>query len=209
MPRKIRSDSLYAQLTPEQRDMLFEWLLDEGISYVDAANLCVEKFGLNPSVPSLCGFMKQHGFSWRMDRAKEIANDKATSLPANFDAKKRAALAQREFEKACNELTSQEIIAFQRLDLDRQIAKTQGEIELEKLKISRIKLDQKERGMKFDREKFAVSTCELFLKWSADEKACSIAAAPISNKEKIEQLRQLYFADVDALEAAGTVKIPE
>ncbi len=207
--RKIRSDSLYAQLKPEQRDLLFEWLLDEGIGYEEAALRCAEHFGLSPVPSSLSAFLKQHGFAWRMDRAKELANDKATKLPKDFDAKKKTALAQREFEKAFHDLSTSEVIALQRLDLDRQIAKTQGEIELEKLKISRVKLDQKERGMQFDREKFAVATCELFLKWNADERAKTIATATISNSEKIAQLRQLYFADVDALEQSGTVNIPE
>jgi hypothetical protein len=63
--------------------------------------------------------------------------------------------------------------------------------------------------MQFDREKFAVATCELFLKWSKDQKAKAIAEAPISNAQKIAQLRQQYFADVDALEKSGAVVLPE
>ena len=209
MARKIRSDSLYAQLTPEQRDMLFEWLLDEGISYEDAAALCAEKFGLNPSASSLCGFLTQHGFSWRMDRAKELANDKATSLPKDFDAKKRAALAQREFEKAFHNLGTQELIALQRLDLDRQIAKTQGEIELEKLKIARVKLGQKEKDQELAREKFEMDFAKRLLDAAFRAVAEGIATSDLSNADKIAAMRKAAFSDVDELQASGKVVIPK
>ena len=193
--RKIRSDSLFAKLTPEQRSLLFEWLLDEGISYEEAATRCAEQFGLQPVVTSLCAFLKQHGFAWRMDRAKELANDKATKLPKDFDEKKKVALAQREFEKAFHDLSTQEVIALQRLDLDRQIAKTQGEIELEKLKIARVKLEQKDRDWKLEIKKFQAKSCELFVQWSADERAKAILSLSATNKEKIERLGQAMFED--------------
>ncbi|MDD5349494.1 MAG: hypothetical protein PHQ12_04710 [Chthoniobacteraceae bacterium] len=209
MPRKIRSDSLYAQLTPEQRDLLFEWLLDEGLSYEAAALLCTEKFGLSPSHSALCGFLAQHGFAWRMDRAKQLADDKATSLPKDFDSKKKAALAQREFEKAFNDLSTQEVIALQRLDLDRQIARTQGEIELEKLKIARIKLQQKEEDQALAREKFETDVAEKLLDAALRSAAEKIATSDLSNAEKIAAMRKAAFADVDELQASGKVVIPE
>jgi len=209
MPRKIRSDSLFALLKPEQRDLLFEWLLDEGIGYEEAALRCAEQFGLQPAASALCGFLKQHGFHWRMERAKEIANDKATSLPKDFDAKKKAALAQREFEKACNELNTSEIIALQRLDLDRQIARTQGEIELEKLKISRVKLEQKAQDQKLAREKFEMDFSKKLLDATFREQAERIANSDLSHADKIAAMRKAAFSDVDALQASGKVAIPK
>ena len=32
---------------------------------------------------------------------------------------------------------------------------------------------------------------------------------PVSNAARIRQMRQAFFADVDALQRAGTVKLPE
>jgi hypothetical protein len=69
--------------------------------------------------------------------------------------------------------------------------------------------EQDKASHRLDREKFAVSTCELFLKWYAEARAREIAESGLSNAEKIARLRENYFADVDALEAAGTVKLPE
>lgn len=195
MSRKVRSDSLYARLKPEQRELLFEWLLDEGIGNEEAAARCAEHFGLQPSESALSGFLKRHGFEWRMDRAKELANDKATSLPKDYDAKKRAALAQREFEKAFNDLSLAEVIALQRLELDRQIASDQGRIATERLKIAQAKLEQKDRDHALEVQKFCRTTCELFLKWHDDQRAREIVSGGGTHAEKIEALGRALFPD--------------
>jgi len=208
MARKIRSDSLYAQLKPEQRDLLFSWLLDEGIGLEEASARCAEQFGLQPAESSLSGFLRQHGFVWRMDRAKEIANDKATKLPKDFDAKKRTMLAQREFEVASHDLNGSQIIALQRLDLDRQIAETQGKIELQKLIIARVKLDQKTQDQKLAREKFEMDVAKKLLDATFRAQANEIANSDLSNADKIAAMRKAAFADVDELQASGKVVIP-
>jgi hypothetical protein len=200
---------LYYRLNKEQRDTVFGWLYDEGRSLKDVAAQIEANIGIATSEAALSGMCKRHAFAWKVDCAKAAANDKATSLPTDYDAKKKAALAQREFEKVFNELTTQEVIALQRLDLDRQIAKTNGEIELEKLKLSRIKAEQGSQRLALDKEKWEVECCENFLKWFSEARAREIAAAPISNAEKIAQLRATYFADVNELEKSGKVVLPE
>lgn len=70
------------------------------------------------------------------------------------------------------------------------------------------KLELKGREFGLERDKWATQTCELFLKWFADQKARDIAESNASNADKIAQLRQTYFADVDALEKSGSVKLP-
>ena len=56
--------------------------------------------------------------------------------------------------------------------------------------------------------KFQQATCEFFLQWFNDQKARDIANSTGSNAEKIAQLRQTYFKDVDALQQSGQVKLP-
>lgn len=58
------------------------------------------------------------------------------------------------------------------------------------------------------REKFERETCTLFLKWYTDERARRIADSSATNDDKIKALRAAYFADVDALEQSGEVKLP-
>jgi hypothetical protein len=66
----------------------------------------------------------------------------------------------------------------------------------------------KEGALALERGKFEILTCEYFLKWFTDKRAQEIATSSASNAEKIAQLRQAYFADVDALQKSGTVKLP-
>lgn len=71
------------------------------------------------------------------------------------------------------------------------------------------KAAHKERELKVSEGKFQQATCEFFLQWFNDAKARDIANSTGSNAEKIAQLRQAYFKDVDALQASGKVKLPE
>jgi hypothetical protein len=71
------------------------------------------------------------------------------------------------------------------------------------------RLKQLQAQLSLDRDKFQQQTCELFLKWSKDAKAREIAESNVSNSEKIAQLRQTYFSDVDELERSGSVQIPK
>lgn len=55
---------------------------------------------------------------------------------------------------------------------------------------------QKEAGdLKLSQQKFRRETCDLFLKWSEDERALDIAASGASSGDKIDRLGQLMFGD--------------
>lgn len=55
---------------------------------------------------------------------------------------------------------------------------------------------QKERqSLALDQQRFKRETCELFLKWAEDQRARDIAAAPVSNADKIDQLASLMFGE--------------
>ena len=49
--------------------------------------------------------------------------------------------------------------------------------------------------MDLARQKFQRDTCELFLKWSADQRAKDIANSPQTNSQKIERLGELMFGE--------------
>lgn len=69
-------------------------------------------------------------------------------------------------------------------------------------------LAQKEKELALAREKFETEKLELILKAAQDARVQAIAASDCSNADKIAQLRQTYFADVDALEKSGSVQLP-
>ena len=56
-----------------------------------------------------------------------------------------------------------------------------------------VEVDRKDRAQGLDQKRFQRETCELFLKWQADEQARAIAAGAESNTSKIERLGKLMF----------------
>lgn len=55
---------------------------------------------------------------------------------------------------------------------------------------------QKDRkALALDEQRFRRETCELFLKWAEDQRARDIAASPVSNADKIDQLAKLMFGE--------------
>jgi len=57
------------------------------------------------------------------------------------------------------------------------------------------KLEQKKRELELNEKRFQRETCELFVKWTADERAKAIASGTGTNSEKIERLGQLMFGE--------------
>ncbi len=74
-------------------------------------------------------------------------------------------------------------------------ARTKAEIERSKLALREREVNRADQALALDRKRFQRETCELFVEWSADQRAKDIAAAPITNAAKIEQLGQLMFGD--------------
>jgi len=75
----------------------------------------------------------------------------------------------------------------------------------QKLKLLGKRVQQREREVVLEEQKFQRSTCELFLKWQADQRALDVANGSSDNSEKIERLGQLMFGDT--WKQAGPVPI--
>jgi hypothetical protein len=69
------------------------------------------------------------------------------------------------------------------------------EIEEQKLDLKRIEVDQKGEALKLETKKFQRTTCELFIKWAADEQAKNIATSDLATDGKIEALGRHLFGD--------------
>lgn len=67
----------------------------------------------------------------------------------------------------------------------------------------------RQEALRLARDQFERETCELFLKWRADQESNRIAEMNMPNEERIKLLRRHWFKDVDELEKSGTVKLPE
>lgn len=182
MTRKIRSDSLYALCTPEQRDELLVFLVELGGPYSRALKM-LEEWGVRASLGSLSRFVSEHGMDWRLKRAAELAANSEGKLPEDWERAKKLALTQKEFELAFRDLTLAEYVALEQLRLDRESAEFKGKLETEKLALNK--------------KKFRRQTCKDFLDWYGDARAREIAEGSGSKAEKIEALGRAMFPDWD------------
>jgi hypothetical protein len=189
--KKPRSDSKLDALDQDQQRQLCEWLLTPGLSYESIKSLVFEKFNTSTSGSALSSFYQSYVGSYVLERRRRavgLAQEVGVELkrqPGQFSQATIDALEQKAFELAQNPMVDpKEVKAIFSLVL-------------------------KARDQSLQRDKFEIETCERFLQWSTDKKAREIAAAPISNAEKIAQLREEFFKDVDALQASGEVVIPQ
>jgi DNA-binding phage protein len=71
------------------------------------------------------------------------------------------------------------------------------------------KANHKERELRLAEEKFQIEFCEKILDDALRKKADEINASSLSQADKIAAMRQATFADVDALQASGKLKLPK
>lgn len=133
---KIRADALFFKLTPEQRELLFEWLIIEGISLKDARAKVQKEFGIETSLSALSSYYSRHGFSWRVEQAKAAAEAEGATLPKNIDELIRRRMKQRRFELSIGKLTLTELKALALMDGEERKLRLKETIEPAKLAIA-------------------------------------------------------------------------
>lgn len=200
MGAKIRSDSLYARLSPEQREELFVLLVECQGPYEEALRI-LETWGVHASSGSLSTFVNKHGMAWRLRRAAELAADAEGRLPSGWEKSQKLALAQKEYELSFRDLSLKEYVSLRALQIEEKSAAERARLEREKLELTKKlktrQLDLKSEEVSLARKKFQRETCKLHLEWSENERAKAIAAGSGSQEEKIEALGRAMFDDWD------------
>ena len=103
MAQKPRSDSTLDSLSPEQKKMLREWLVEENLSYKEARDRLHEDFNVRTSVGALSRFYATQCFALRSSEAKDFAEQVLKDLTADgtqFDQATIALIKQKAFERA-------------------------------------------------------------------------------------------------------------
>jgi hypothetical protein len=196
--RKTRGEAFENTLSPEQLSRLYAWC-SSGTFKTAQAN-AAQEWNVTISV-------KQLNRWFHKDDDLKVLSFIATGAHMN-----------RQIEEAYCKTPAPHIDTLVRLakTLVMQLS-VQGATDPDKLEVANslfrsvlevLKLEQKAEEFSFEREKFESACCEKFLEWIKDKRAQSIADSNVSNAEKIQQLRQTYFADVDALQKSGQVKLP-
>lgn len=81
-----------------------------------------------------------------------------------------------------------------------QADRIKAEAGREMVEISRQRAEQAETKLKLELDKFARTTCELYLKWYDDQRAKEVVTSGAPRAEQIERLRQLMFPDLEPLD---------
>ena len=136
---------------------------------------------------------------WRKAEAARAAEALGQMLSPETDEIMTKCLKEQRFNAVMRELSHEQLMDHLKVENDTLKAQLAGRAE-----------DRKERELALTREKFEVECCEKLLVLVNDKRAREIAeSTSLSNTEKITQLRQTYFADVDAMQKTGAVKLPD
>lgn len=95
-----------------------------------------------------------------------------------------------------------------KLFLKFRTARNRAEMEKLKLGQKEREIGQREEALKLEREKFERLVCERALTRAVQERAAEIAGRNAPQDEKIAAMREALFADVDALQAQGGLRLP-
>ena len=170
--KKPRSDSPLRTLPEDAQAEVILLLKAKPQSEVRAA--VRSKHGFAPSDAALSGFWSWWHLRHQLARNEAVAQTLVADL-----ASQNPSLTPDQLQEAGQAF-------FSALALEQQDAKAWADTQ--KIGIARAQLD-------LDRAKFRRETCELFLKWSEDQRARQIAEGTASNSQKIEALGQLMFGE--------------
>jgi hypothetical protein len=182
--RKMRDDSTWNQLTPEQRETLESWLFDENLGYAKTLERVQKEFGMEATIASVGRFYRRRA---RQRQVEELMEAQAAAsvlnvLPVNVASLREAAvkLVGKAVLKLAGEKPEEleQLVSFTKLLL---------ESEDNDLRRSRLKLAEKY----FDYEATAASIKELpHLRAYLDVVGND---ASLNHDEKIERVKAILF----------------
>lgn len=119
--RTIRPHSLHPALEDEEkRRQVYRWYFADGLS----ENACVQAiqkvFGIKTNKRALKYFIGLYDFVQKVEEAKAKADAEKGRLPMDWEAKVREALAQRKFVAVFNELNQQQLLAYEKVELEKK-----------------------------------------------------------------------------------------
>jgi hypothetical protein len=174
-----RPDSYEYQLLPAERARLKSRLMEGGINLSLIATKSPKWrtgpfAGKRPTIQTLLNlrqrFQLEQDFEDDQQTTEALLEELRREVPG-VSPEQLAVLGQRTFS----------LLALRQKDVNAWVALQRTQVALDDVRLSA--------------EKFRRETCELFLKWSEDNRAREIAAGGSSNADKIEALGRLMFAE--------------
>lgn len=119
--KTIRPDSLHHALDDdEKRRQVIRWYYAEGLSERACIRQIEAVFGLKTNARALKYFVQLYGFAQKVEEAKVKAEAEKGRLPPDWETKVREALAQRKFVSVFNELSQQQLLAYEKMELEKK-----------------------------------------------------------------------------------------
>ncbi len=182
--RKLRDDSTWNQLTPEQRETLEEWLFDENLGYAKTLERVEKEFGLEATIASLGRYYRRRARERQVAElaVAQLAASELNDLPVSTDCLRTAAV--KLVGKAVLKLAGE-----QPEQLEQLASLTRLLLESEDNDIRRARLKLAERY--FDYEATAASQKELprmraYLSVIGDDTS-------LSHDEKLKRVHAMLF----------------
>jgi hypothetical protein len=182
--RKIRDDSTWLQLTPEERETLESWLFDENLGYEKTIERVKKEFGMEGTVASLGRYYRRRA---RERQDLELMNAQLVAmlwnkLPVNTDELRAAAM--KLVAKAVLKLAIEKPDDLQQL---ASLTKLLLDSEKNDIRRSRLKLAEKY----FDIDTFAAAQKDFprikaYLRWAEGDPL-------LNNEEKMNRVGEALF----------------
>ncbi len=92
--RKMRDDSTWNQLSPEQRETLESWLFDENLGYAKTLERAQKEFGVEATIASVGRFYRRRAQERQVEELVEAqaAADELNELPVSAESLRAAAV---------------------------------------------------------------------------------------------------------------------
>ncbi len=124
--RKMRDDSTWNQLTPEQRETLESWLFDENLGYAKTLDRVQKEFGLEATIASIGRFYRRRARERQLEELVEAqaAASELNDLPVSVASLREAAvkLVGKAVLKLAGEKPEEleQLVSFTKLLLDSE-----------------------------------------------------------------------------------------
>lgn len=191
-----------SKATPSKLDQhaerLIEWFTDN--KTLAFARDELDKVGLQVSLSQLSRWWARWQERQEREKTDDLMNDWAEAMEAELKKFNPNADTDQIRQFAIAHLikkglaTSQDKLAL--AAIDRQQTEISG----------RTRAEQKDRELKIAQTRLLMESDDFLAKVLA--KAEEMSQSGLSNAEKIASLRQIYFADVEALQRSGSVQLP-
>ena len=187
--RKLRDDSTWNQLTPEQRETLESWLFDENLGYAKTQERVLKEFQLEATVASVGRYYRRRARERQVAElaVAQIAASELNDLPGSTDSLRIAAV--KLVGKAALKLAGE-----QPEQLGQLTALTRLLLENEDTEIRRARLRLAEKC--YDHEAMAAAQKDMpqlrsYLRMMAADKS-------LSPEERIKRLKATLFGEDQA-----------